>query len=358
MNRQERWKAEIKTLQEQLDTMQGLYNCLMEVKPEAEKIIGLVDVDKYDELTKNFHPIEYYVSIKKRLEVLDIISGINEIKNESYEEYLSEFDFSGDESIDSHFPSEIDDVDTDSPMTLEEYNENKQSTVITDFQEIAYFFSMLIGGDAVTLREYDKKYVDFLNEPIRIFDAKSIAFSNRYSGVFGGGMDNEKYNTIITDCINNENSSESLLELKKIPHGYGWRNSDFDGSSRIWAEIDLNTPDDILIDYFRGWLKHAREDYANSRDVKIDKKIKHGIKKSTTDKWYKHRLLAYLDMKILLDFYQLQLTQSKFAEILYFDVFDSDTTERFRKTLMPIVKEIMSDKYLDNFSRKVLSEIL
>ncbi|CDJ78469.1 Hypothetical protein SMB2099_3855 [Serratia marcescens SMB2099] len=46
----------------------------------------------------------------------------------------------------------------------------------------------------------------------------------------------------------------------------------------------------------------------------------------------------------------------QYGDILYFDNFDIDNTEKVRKTLIPLVSEIFSGGYLNNLLKKIIAE--
>lgn len=324
----------------------SVLNKLRELSFGIKDIEKVLDINKYDEVTKDFHPIQFYVAFKKRLDIFEMFFSVEMIRMETHEEYVNEYVI--DEEIENDTPS--------SPLI---YEIEKISRINFELKDASKFFNDLIYGDAISIRKEDIKYGFGWEHkvPIKIFDMSHVAFINRYGGVMGG-MRNSEYNQIIFKAIEKDSSLDDVNALNSIPKGYGWPAELFSSEKKIWAEIDLNTPDEILIDTFKNWIFEARKIYGSLINVEVEEKIKSSIKTSTLKKWLSMRVLAYFDFKILCLFFDIAPTFKNIGDIIFFDEFNVDTTEKARKTLVPMAEEILTDKYLDNLIQKITAEAM
>ncbi|EKN3461436.1 hypothetical protein O1E44_003999 [Yersinia enterocolitica] len=184
----------------------------------------------------------------------------------------------------------------------------------------------------------------------------NIIFANRYNGYFLGGMDNEDHNKVICRFLQGNHSSEDIKKILSIPKGYGWQNHELTKNT-IWAEVDLNVPDEILIERFKNWLGNARELHGDAfKQSVVSINRKNSFKPSLIKRWGKLRILAYFDMKILCSFFHQEPTLKQYGDALYFDEYDIDTTEKIRKTAMPLLQEIIEGDCLDDLMRKLIAE--
>ncbi|HEM7541685.1 DUF6387 family protein [Providencia rettgeri] len=324
----------------------SVLNKLRELSFGIKDIENVLDIRKYDEITKDFHPIQFYLAFKKRLDVFDMFFSVEMIREETYEEYISEY------VVDEE-------IEGDAPSSRLAYEIEKNNRINIELHGVSKFLHDLIYGDAISIRSDDIKYGFGWESklPIRIFDMSNVAFINRYCG-FLGGMTNPEYNQIIFKAIEKDSSIEDVHALSSIPKGYGWPNEMYSSEKKIWAEIDLNTPDEILIDTFKNWIFEARKVYGSLVNVEVEEKIKSSIKTSTLKKWLSMRVLAYFDFKILCLFFDILPTFKNIGDVIFFDEYNVDTTEKARKTLVPMAEEILTDKYLDNLIQKITAETI
>lgn len=322
-------------IEEQTESTSEFFTILREQKLTTKEISNIIDVKKYDEITKGFELIQYYLSFEKRMEALSILENIDEVMNETYEDYLSAgYEF----------------------VTEDVFLKLKEERIHDDQIDLLYVVTRIISGDNVNIFREDLKYANGwqLQTPIRLFDMKQVALDN-VGGRLLGRLDDDKYNKVICKILNREAKGDDLKKVREIPDGYGWPTLGL--NQRVWAVIDINTPDDILIDAFKGWLKEARALPIFANNSTPNHIFSDGVIKSNhIKKWYSLRLLAYLDLKILSLFTGANLTMKQYADIVYFDEFDIDATEKVRKTLIPLAKEVMRTGYLNNLLRKVLAE--
>ncbi|WP_369503242.1 DUF6387 family protein [Proteus mirabilis] len=343
---EEEFEAQMEQIRLNLLKSDAILNELRALSFGVKDLQKILDIHKYDEITKEFHPIQFYVAFKKRLSILDLFYPVEIIRSETYEEYVEQY--------------EVDeDIDGDAPISESVYKYEKIERINFELTDASEFLHKLIYGDAISITSEDIKYgTGWENKiPIKIIDMNYIAFMNRRCGVMGG-MNNSKYNKIISQAIEKDSSIENIKSIDSIPRGYGWPTGLFTSEKKIWAEIDLNIPDEILIETFKTWITESRKIYSSIVNIEIDEKIKNNIKASTLKKWISMRILAYLDFKILCLFYDIEPTLKQTGDIIFFDEYDVDTTEKVRKTLIPMANEIMTDEYLDNLIRKVTVELM
>ncbi|WP_140919729.1 DUF6387 family protein [Limnobaculum xujianqingii] len=337
----ERLNNDMEKIQEEITSTQEALKIIQSLNLNSKDIISMVDVKTYDELSKDFKLIDYYLSFKKRESALEHIENITLIRNDTYEDYVNSF------SLD----------DEDKPLAKEEYEVDKEQQILVETIDLIKVILRILAGDNVSIWEEDLIHIRRgIKEPIKLIDMKDIAFKNRYCG-FMGGMSNESYNEIIAKAIHQNASLEDLHKLKEIPDGYGWAEDQIN-EGLVWAEIDLNAPDDILLDGFKNWLVRARAHHNTiNGNVTHHSSVKNNVKPAHMKKWHSMRVLAYLDIKIFSSFINAPLTLNQYADALYFDEPDIDTTEKVRKTLIPLVNEILSGYYLNNLMKKITSEI-
>lgn len=331
----EEFQKQLSELQEKTDSISEFFSILKNNKLSWKDLSSIIDVKKYDDATKNFEPIQFYVAFEKRREALYVLESIEEIKKETHQDYLDEG---------NDYLSESD------------YLIDKNHRISEAEFELYDIICRIIAGDNVHITQSDLRYVrgwEF-QTPITTIDMKSIAFDNQHNGLIGG-MDNEKYNRIIFDMICGNINAEVLKELREIPDGYGWPKIGL--NQRVWARIDINTPDDILIEAFTNWLKEVRTlPCFNYEEIPYHLFSEGEVKQSHYKKWHSLKVIPYLDLKIFSTVTNSKITLKNYGDILYYDDFEVDTTEKVRKTLIPMVNEIFGSSYLNNLLKKIIAQ--
>ncbi|PNM24641.1 hypothetical protein A6J66_010885 [Yersinia enterocolitica] len=329
------FKEQMKAIEIQLENSESLFTTLSEIKLTPRGIAEIIDVKKYDEITKDFEPIQYLVAFEKRREVFYSLNYIEELKKESYEQYLD----GGNDFL-----------------SKEEYEVDKKERIYAEFFDISDTVTKILAGDNASIYKEDLKYTTGWQRqvPVKLIDMKIIAFENQLNGFFGG-MNDKDNNQIISEIISGSPNGDHIKALKEIPDGYGW--PQYGLNQRVWAEVDLNTPDDILFDSFKKFVNEARQ-FPTFQDTSVPYKMfSDGVVKSShINKWNSLKLLAYFDLKILSTITNSKLTMKNYGDILFYDDYDVDTTEKVRKTLVPMANEVMSSGYLNNLLKKILSE--
>ncbi|MDW3569287.1 DUF6387 family protein [Enterobacter asburiae] len=326
---------QLNRIADDMETCNEGFRKIRELDVTIQEITDRVDVKKYDEITKDFHLIQYYISFQRRRKIIDSLEYINEMMSETYEQYLLE----GNDEI-----------------SIEEYEVYKKGKIELEQYELKDDIYRILTGDNIDIKKEDLKYADawHLSLPVRTIDMKNIAFENRRCG-FIGGMEEKDYNDVICKVWSDSPTGEDIAKLRTIPDGYGWPTKGL--SQHIWAEIDLNTPDDILFESFKNWVKAARElPVFTDSSVPYHLMSAKVIKPSHIKKWRALRILAYLDLKILSMLTNFPITLKQYGDILFFEDFDVDTTEKVRKTLIPLANDVLDYGYLDCMLKKVLAE--
>lgn len=333
----EQLEEELSLIESHQEEVVNFFRILTSNPISAKELSKIVDINKYDEITKDFGLIHYYVSFERRRIALYNIDYIDELTDETYDEYLS----AGND-----------------PVSEKEYAFDKSEKIVSELMELFEPVTQILAGDGAYINDDDMECAAFgtMQDPIKVIDMKSIAFANRRNGLFGG-MHDESINEIINKVINGSPDDEHINKLQEIPEGYGWPTIGL--NQRVWAEIDVNTPDDILIEAFKNWLSDTRKmKCLNEGDRPYHLFSEGNVKASHINKWYPLRLLAYLDVKIIEKITNSKLTMKNIGDIIYADQYDVDTTEKVRKTLIPMVNEVMAGGYLNNLLKKALSERL
>lgn len=327
---------QLKGIEEEADSIDRLFTILRDSDLKARDLPSIINVKDYDEVTKDFAPIHFYVSFERRREALYILDSLDEINNETYEQYIDE----GNDYV-----------------TESEYLSNKKERLKYDQIDLHEIITRIISGDNVRIADSDTKFIHGweLQTPITTIDMKTIAFDNKRGAALLGGMDDENNNSILFKIINGGATGDDYKKLREMPQGYGWPT--YGLNQRVWAQIDINTPDEILMLAFSNWLKEARKlPVFKNTDIPYHLFSEGTVKDIHFKKWHTLRVLAYLDLKIFSSVAGTKITMKNYADILYFDDFDKDTTEKVRKTLIPMVNEIFGSGYLNNLLKKILAE--
>jgi len=327
----------------------------------------IIDVERYDQATSTYNLLDWYRVFNDRIEALGALADLYGPEEFTYSEFIlmaeknRKFIIAGmkdaghsyeqiDRNLKCYFGYE------DYPPTMQDFINYKERYAKETEQEFMPLVKNIINGVGtdnilpISLYRLDNAI------PVKSIDMKTIAWRHRTSSF--DGMDNEKHNLIIARAITHSLNIEDYKTLEEIPRGYGWENNLYFQNKKIaWAEVDLSAPDFVLLDAFKNWIIETREDI-NQREKLSDVKLvdNHQIKKSNIKKWHSMRVIPFLDLKILTCYEKVQLTMKQIGDIIYPDEFDIDTTEKVRKTLSPLVNDIMNYKYLDMILKQATAE--
>lgn len=326
-------EGEIENTSKELTESHYFFEYISQFDFGAKDVISMVNVEKYDDLTKDFDGVNLCIALKKRVEIIHDIDYANHIRKESYDDNECGYD----------------------NISEDEFLKDKEERLFETLSNTIEHLQRIFYSEAVTNSQSDLKYLRGagLLHPIKTIDMNYIAFNNRYSG-FMGGMYDEEYNRIISRMLLPEPDFDAFTKVLSIPDGYGWDCCDLSKRS-IWAEVDLNSSDEVLIEAFKNWLPKAR-DLHNKVFSEERGAVKSKFKKSLLKKWKELRVIAYLDMRILAEYFQQSPTMKQYADAVYHDLYDIDTTEKVRKTLLPVINDIMDGYCLDDLMRQIQAE--
>ncbi|HGK7505194.1 TPA: DUF6387 family protein [Citrobacter freundii] len=303
----------------------------------------IFDVNEYDKNTSGFGLLEYYVNLNKRIEVIHYAEQIERYREMTYESYK-------DEVISLGYYKQ----DEESLLTIDSYNEYKNDEILENINKVSWYIDELKEGRCLNLESlnlcdsgwnFHPRLDLFL--PIKTIDLRTIAF-NQYIKKYGHSDTNKSIANLISGSVD----VSDFETIRTCEFGYGWKNKSSFYKDKVWAEIDISVPDDILIESFRGWLKQARVEC----DIEIKGKKNALIKKAHLLKWRKLKVLPFLDLKILALYFNETLTFNQIGSILFSDEYDIDTTEKVRKTLIPFANEVMADGYLNEIAAMITVE--
>lgn len=354
-----------------------------------------IDVSFYDEVTANYNLLDWFIAFDLRYRAYKHIFERQEIIDNGYNEYKEFFK----EELEDDIKQEWDELPTNKKKSFYEYFmsciPSKVDYLISishiDEREHKRFFKCSNAIINKTIFETNKQHEYSLYEngtiniPIALVDLKSI-FLNMKSQLFYYGITDEQKeivaNYLLSSVKDNRNvkieESDYLKNRKKmndLPDSVGW----FSKGNNVFTEINLNTPDDLLIENFKNWLPTARktaeelynkhhkaicdkhykngfyspsnENDLNIQDREIPKIIRNKIKNVDIKKWREHRVLAYIDLVILASRFNIKLTQTNIADIIYSDIY-VNREEKLRKTLKPALIKLYGDQTASYFSIK------
>lgn len=117
-----------------------------------------------------------------------------------------------------------------------------------------------------------------------------------------------------------------------------------------YAEIDLSAPDDVIFQDFKLWIeiKRASNNFENSPVRRF--------KEKDLVRWSHNLVLPYIDLTSLLEACGVYAANHVIGEAL-FPANDVDVSEKIRKTVAPMAKELMSFAFLDALRHAASSDI-
>ncbi|WP_079656782.1 hypothetical protein [Serratia marcescens] len=82
------FEQQLSIIEEKLKSSDDFFSILRENKLSIQSLAKLIDVKKYDDVTKDFELIQYYISFEKRREALSQLDYIDELEKGTYEECI------------------------------------------------------------------------------------------------------------------------------------------------------------------------------------------------------------------------------------------------------------------------------
>lgn len=110
-------------------------------------------------------------------------------------------------------------------------------------------------------------------------------------------------------------------------------------SSQALIAVQTDAPDEFILEDFRRWLKQKRQ-----YDERKPKSLAVG-RRDGPSQWAQFKVLPYIDLMIFCGLARASLTQAIVGQLL-FPGEPVDTTERVRKTVMPLADHLLNPTFL------------
>lgn len=123
---------------------------------------------------------------------------------------------------------------------------------------------------------------------------------------------------------------ESLAQYGKRK---GWSNS----RDRM-VTVNLNAPKEMILKDFAAWLDMRSKEHGG---------IPHRFTDADMRQWYRHRILAYLDLDMLQRVLDVDIPNHVIGELLFPEDTDVDLAERVRKVVKPLAESLMTSQLVD-----------
>lgn len=135
----------------------------------------------------------------------------------------------------------------------------------------------------------------------------------------------------LKDIFGHNAGRELVLPKSKTKSAYG---------NTAMLTIDLSATDEQLKKNFSEWLKTQRtitqytirEKQFTSKDF---------------EKWINNKVLPYLDLTLIANAEDIQLTQNKLGRLLFPDEYNIDLTERIRRSVKPLAEWLLDKKTVE-----------
>lgn len=158
----------------------------------------------------------------------------------------------------------------------------------------------------------------------------------------------KKWESAVNKKLNADRFNDSVL---KTPSSYdeSYHSAMLDRHDRlhesylnhIYLEVDLKRSDQELKDSFSIWLSRKRAEMIGKSTLSVKAK---SYSPKDFDKWCNLKILAYVDILILMKLFNIHISNFKIGEHLYSDEndFSVDISERVRKTTGPLAKKLLN----------------
>jgi hypothetical protein len=101
------------------------------------------------------------------------------------------------------------------------------------------------------------------------------------------------------------------------------------------ATIELDAPDDLLVEEFLRFIKQRRKQLGIKNLKKIPSKAELG-------RWYVNRVLCYFDLNWWAEINGINLTNEQIGTLLFPNEYDVSLADRVRKVVKPMAKEVFT----------------
>ena len=112
---------------------------------------------------------------------------------------------------------------------------------------------------------------------------------------------------------------------------------EFNGLAGVKVYVDLNATDNQIKENFNSWLKNKRK--VTERNVS-----KRCFTEIDFSRWEKHKILPYIDLKLIAHSEGKTLTQSKIGDLLFSSDKVIERPLKVRKTVKPLAEKLLTTK--------------
>lgn len=108
--------------------------------------------------------------------------------------------------------------------------------------------------------------------------------------------------------------------------------------------IDLQATNEQIISDFKHWLTEYRKvaDYPAIQKKDSSTPLKAFTEKERAE-WVKHRILPYIDLRLIAEFEGKKIKKDTLAELIFPDEYFSNPDEKIKKTIKPIADWLLSE---------------
>ena len=167
---------------------------------------------------------------------------------------------------------------------------------------------------------------------------------------------------VSADCIERDKQIASGVELS-LDQG----NSLIDHSINTYPApepagvhgvlVDLNVPDWLLIESFQAWLEaKRRQRNVTAKKAKKKASLKQAYSQADFANWSASRVLAYIDLKMLLGYFDTRLTKQKIGLLLFPDDFEINLADRVSKVVEPWASMLMEVSTINSLLAQAATE--
>lgn len=112
------------------------------------------------------------------------------------------------------------------------------------------------------------------------------------------------------------------------------------GTNLAFLAVTMSTPDDILVESFKAWLKGVRASglYKNAPVKRFGT--------SEFGRWIQNRVIPYIDVMLACKIQERRITNHEVGSIIFPEM-EFDVAEKVRKTVAPLAKVLLSFEMLD-----------
>lgn len=134
--------------------------------------------------------------------------------------------------------------------------------------------------------------------------------------------------------------------MGSLPDPKAWKHwPDVVGGPFALVTVDLDMSDETLVTAFEIWLAGVRQASGGRYEVDLDEKA--------LSKWKTFQVLAAMDLRLWHDLTNRPITDTAMAQLLWDETDGVDPTERYRKTVKPMVTAMFTWNFWMRLVRQV-----